>query len=277
MHGAACTDCRSQRSRHRHRILDRGSCKCGKEQRGQHEAAASVLLAFHASPHACDHKGRTALHVATTRHGAALLLRWCAAHNAASARVSWPWPTAGVGKEVERVLVLRTQRAHQIPTPSAVDAIGSKSIWRTNATAALMARDRDHRTPLMTCVKHQYDLVSTCAEHRERQLPTTHVCQPPTHFHFRMQIAEVLLRPKLIPVDQVREALQLRATYLQHRQKYTQQQHGSAALALSDRIHGSGIDADRMDTEGGVCNSSKTMPSTNLEHMLTCYIDELDT
>ena len=96
-----------------------------------------MLLAFHASPHACDHKGRTALHVATTRRGAALLLRWCAAHNAANAGVRWPWPVASAGKGVDRVVALRAQHTYKITTPPDLDAIGSKPTWRTNAAAAL--------------------------------------------------------------------------------------------------------------------------------------------
>ena len=101
----------------------------------------------------------------------------------------------------------------------------------------------------------------------------------------------MLLQPKLIPVDQVREALQLRTTYLQHRRQFAQQQHGSAAVALSDRMHRSGIDhvhgnssdadADRTETEHEVHNSSnnssETPPSTDLAHMLIDYIRELDT
>ena len=69
----------------------------------------------------------------------------------------------------------------------------------------------------------------------------------------------MLLQPKLIPVDQVREALQLRTTYLQHRRQHAQQEPGSAVVALCDRmhgndinhIHGSGIDADRVEMEDG--------------------------
>ena len=99
----------------------------------------------------------------------------------------------------------------------------------------------------------------------------------------------MLLQPKLIPIDHVREALQLRTTYLQHHRQYAQQEHGSAVVALCDRmhgnninhIHGSGMDADRVEMEDGFRSrgnnsSSETPPSTDLTQILIDHISELD-
>ena len=117
-------------------------------------------------------------------------------------------------------------------------------------------------------------------------------CLSPANPHLALwssvfrQIAAVLLQPKLIPIEQVREALQLRTTYLQHRGQYAQQAHGSAVVARSGRMYGNGInhgmDADRVEMEDGVRtsgnnNSSETPPSTDLTQILIDHISELDT